>query len=257
MTKKAEKPEVVISLSKVKPVEFLVSGIEPLDAVLAWPRQRLSMVWGNPGAGKTHLALKTAAEASKAGHKVLYIDAENRINIERVKELGADPKKIDYSNLFITEQVGELIKVAVKKYDLVILDSIASLMPKAEVEGEVGEAHIGLRARRISQFLAQLDLATGNCALLVVNQLRHNIGQMYGPKYELPGGIALRFKSSMTVYLRSNDSSDVLRRDGKKTTEEIGRKVHASITKSSVGYKRPDGTHFAIKGQEAEFEIYY
>lgn len=257
MAKKTEVSSQIVSLSKLKPLEFIGTGIAELDGVLAWPRRRVSMLYSNPGCGKTHIMLKSALAASQSGLKVLFIDSENRINVERVKELGGGEAKFDYSNTYINEEVGELLIKSLPKYDLVVLDSVASLIPQAEKAGEVGEAHIGLRARRNSQWLLQLDVGASNCAVVLINQMRDAIGQMYGPKHYLPGGKAMRYHSSLMVYLRSNESSDLLHQDGKKTAPEIGRKVHALITKSTVGRKNEDGSWFAVKGQETEFKILY
>lgn len=218
------------SLDKVAPIKFVSSGLAEVDTLTGgYPRGRVSLVFGLAGIGKTSMLVKAMSQASSK-HKILYCDVENSINSERFKELGANMANVDYYNSSILEEVCELIKKNIDKYDLIILDSVAMLVPDAEHAAEVGEQFVGLKPRLLGQWLRQIegDLGKSKCALVLVNQVRKSM-ELYGDKYVLPGGMQLKFSSSLTLELKSLSADRIM--DGKQQT---GHWINVNVVKSKV-----------------------
>ena len=221
---------LIKKLEKVAPIEFVSSGIPEIDELTnGYPRARVTQVYGLSSVGKTSLMVKCMAEVSKK-EKILYIDVENAINVDRFIAQGADPKRIDYASASVLEDVCELIRENIAKYDLIVLDSVAMLVPRAEHEGETGEQFVGLKPRLLGQWLRQIegDLANTKCALILINQMRRSM-EMYGEKYVLPGGMQLKFSSSLMLQLVSNSVDKIV-----KERIQVGHWVHAKVTKSKV-----------------------
>lgn len=242
----------IISLDDVGEIKFLNFGITELDKVASLPIGQLTTVFGASATGKTDLALKVAINASKNKLKVLFCDVENRLNVRRVEALGGDKKLIDYSNAFIQEEVAELIIKNIENYNLIIVDSIAQLLPRAEKEGEVGDANIGLRAKLNWKWIRMVQgtLARSNCALLLISQLRQS-PNMFNPTY-IAGGDNLMYNSSLVIQLSSNNSSDKIVKNG----ELIGRKVTAVVKKSNLGFVENNSKKLFL-GQEASFKLLF
>lgn len=221
----------VIKMSEVAPISFVSSGVAEIDELTGgYPKGRVTQVYGLAGVGKTSLMVKCLAEMSKTS-KVLYCDVENAINVERVKEMGGNLTKIDYDNQSILEDVCELIRKKLGKYDVIVLDSIAMLVPQAEHDGEIGEAHVGLKPRRLGQWLRMIegDLAKTKTALILINQMRRTM-ELYGEKYILPGGMQLEFSSSLKLQLTTT-AKDRIVVDKKR----VGHWINVKVTKSKVG----------------------
>lgn len=231
MGKKPTPTSPVISLSKVKPIEFVTSGVPEIDSLVGgFPRGRMTQIYGLSGIGKTSLMILCLAALSKSGEKVLYIDAENATNVQRIEALGADLEKIDYTNISVLEEVAELVRDTIHKYGVIVVDSIAMLTPRAEQSGETGEAHVGLKPRLIGQWLREITEPLGNstCALVFINQMRRNM-QLYAETYILPGGMQLKFSSALMLELKTAKADQVV-----ENGERIGHWINVTVTKSKV-----------------------
>lgn len=217
---------VITKLSDKLDETFLPSGISQLDAIMGggfW-RGRITEISGNEGTGKTYLVTKLIANLSKE-HRVLFVDSEFSLNKERVIALGADPANIYYIADSRLEKIAELITNAVGQYDLIILDSLASLVPMVIEQQEVGEsANIGLYARQVKQWVMKMRPRLGNSktAFVAINQMRKPIGFM--ATIELPGGKAWAHVCDVRLRLSSNST------DKKKS----GRTIHAETTKNKM-----------------------
>lgn len=221
----------IVSLDKVAAVEFVPSGIKQIDEMTGgYPRGRVTMLYGLASAGKTSMMIKCLAAISK-GNRVLYCDVENAISVERVKEMGGDLSKIDYSSQNVLEDVCELIRANLAKYDVIVLDSVAMLTPRAEHKGELGEAHVGLKPRLLGQWLRMIegDLGKTKCALVLINQMRRTM-ELWGDKFVLPGGMQLKFSSSLMIELKTLKADRI-----EKNKVPVGQMVTATVTKSKVG----------------------
>lgn len=227
------KPEVikVSKLSDKLPETFIESGITQLDAILGggFCRGRLTEISGKEAVGKTYLVSKLMANLSK-DHKVLFVDAEFSANRERIEALGADSGNIDYIADSRLEQVAELINASIGKYDVIILDSLASLIPLTVENQAVGESsNIGLFSRLIKQFVMAMRprLGKSNTALIVINQMRKSLN-MYQP-VELPGGMAFAHVCDVRIRLSTVGTDKIL-----KGGVRVGHTVHAEATKNKV-----------------------
>lgn len=230
MAKVKIKPKAIVKMSEVKKVEFVTSGVPEIDELTGgYPRGRISQVYGLAGVGKTTLMMKCLAEISKTS-KVLYCDVENAINLELVKKLGGDPAKIDYNNGSILEEVCELIRENIGNYDVIVLDSVAMLVPQAEHDGEIGEAHVGLKPRRLGQWLRMIegDLGKTNTALILVNQMRRTM-ELYGEKFVLPGGMQLEFSCSLKLQLTTLSKDRIV-----EGGQRVGHWINVKVTKTKV-----------------------
>ncbi len=234
-TKKAkqavkETGNIIQTLAELGDLEFITSGIAEVDAITGGlPKSRISEIYGVQGVGKTHLMYKCLSAISNEG-KTLYIDVENAMNPARLKSMGVNEKNILIANMSMLEDVAEYTIANIDKYDVMIVDSVAALIPKAELEGATGDQFIGLKARLMGQWLRRLVpvLGKSKCAMLFINQLRES-PSVYVPKFT-PGGRALPYAASLRLELSYNRSSRISDKAGGYT----GHRVLVEVTKSKV-----------------------
>lgn len=195
------------------------------------PRGRIVEIFGAESAGKTTLALSIVTQAQKLGGTAAYIDVEHAIDPAYSKNIGIDLEKLLISQPDSAEQALEITEYLVRSgtIDLVVIDSVAALVPRAEVEGEMGELQIGLQARLMSQALRKLagTIRKTNCTAIFINQLREKVGVVFGNPETTPGGRALKFYSSVRIDLRRVEPI-------KSGTDIVGSRVRARIVKNKV-----------------------
>jgi len=215
-------------------VEVIPTGSLALDAALGIggvPRGRVVEIFGPESSGKTTLALQIAAESQKRGGVVAFIDAEHALDPIYAKKLGVDTENLLISQPDSGEQALEISEVLVRSnaVDLIIIDSVAALVPQAELEGEMGNAHVGLQARLMSQALRKLTAAISNSktCTIFVNQLRMKIGIMFGNPETTPGGRALKFYASIRMDIRRKAS--LTRGD-----RQIGNRTKVTVVKNKL-----------------------
>lgn len=233
----------LIRASEIPDLEFFTTGFKDLDKIVMYPKGRIVEVFGAQSVGKTSLTQYSIAGMTQAGLECLFIDVENTFNKDWAIKLGVDLEKLSYTNASIIEEIVEIVKDNVKKFDVIVIDSLAQMIPRAELEGKSGDAHMGLRARLINQFMRMIapELAKHNTTLIFINQLRASMA-MFGPKSETPGGMGLRFAASLRLELKTTAKDKII-----KKGEQVGHKVTATVVKSKVG--KPKGT--------AQFSILY
>lgn len=224
MADKVDKLKKSVKLTQIKPIEYVTSGIKELDAITQIPRARVTEIYGKTGVGKTTLMTKCIAAMSEQD-KVLYIDAENALNIDRIRQLGAKPENIDLSTLYILEEVAEFVIDSLGKYDVIIIDSVAALVPRAEDAGETGDAVVGLKARLMNQWMRKMlgRLGKTKTAVIFINQMRETM-ELYGLKQRPTGGLGLGYAASLRLELKTN-AADKL---------PNGHWVNVEIAKSKV-----------------------
>src|SRR5712672_1121191 len=190
-------------------VAGISTGAINLDAAIGIggiPRGRVTEIFGPESSGKTTLALHVVANAQRLGGAAAYIDAEHALDVEYAKKLGVDIENLLVSQPDTGEQGLEICEILVRSgaVDVVVVDSVAALVPKAEIEGDMGDSHMGLQARLMSQALRKLTgaIARSKTIVIFINQLREKIGVMYGSPETTPGGRALKFYSSCRVDVR-------------------------------------------------------
>src|SRR5262245_7574241 len=198
-----------LGAQEATPIEVIPSGALSLDLALGvggYPKGRIIEVYGPESSGKTTLTLHAIAEVQKAGGVAAFIDAEHALDVSYAKKLGVKVEELLVSQPDFGEQALEIADTLVRTgaVDLVVVDSVAALVPKAEIEGEMGDSHVGLQARLMSQALRKLTATVhkSNCTLFFINQIRMKIGVMFGSPETTTGGNALKFYASQRLDIR-------------------------------------------------------